>query len=718
MKRFLFISLFLAATVLATLPARAGAVPAEPHLSESQAIAIAQGHPGVPVVVESHPEMVVHASFSSERRLWTITWSEPMAGRVLVEVIVDDDSGGVVRYRVEDEAYHDKLPLLDDLEAIDIADGEERVQQWLAGKGEAEKSATLGEDRVWTVSFTVDGVTEAEVLVDDATGDVNEVRTGPQVAWSMARGYKGAFGRIVNEPYVWLPLCFFFLLPFVEQRRPLRWLHLDLLVLLSFSVSHYFFNRGEIFTSVPLVYPPLVYLLLRMAWLVARFRRGPRAGVGDAAGGRVEAGALPGAGAESRGSDGRAPENMAGDSPGAGGGAGDSMPEAMEPAGVIGGYHAGEAGGRPAAMETVAGAGAGRGEDRLALHLNFGPRVMTALLAALLVFRIVINLADSNVVDVGYSGVIGAQRLEEGIAPYGNMPDDDSNGDTYGPMNYLLYLPFELLLPWSGSWDDLPAAHAVAIFFDLAAVAGMYYLGRRLGERTVGGRKLGLALAYAWAAYPYTTFVLNCNVNDTVVAAFIVWGLVFLDALPLGALMLALATQVKFFPAMLAPLWASYPRAFRGWGSRLLFVAAFLVALAAPLPIIFLGDGSFQVFLERSLKWQLGRESPFSIWGQHPERLAGIQHAAQYILIGLAIVVYTLPPRKRLIQVVAATAALLLGFQLVQTHWFYLYIPWFFPAVMAALVVAAARRESRGGDGNRFEHGYNNQGGDMVRGAA
>ena len=58
----------------------------------------------------------------------------------------------------------------------------------------------------------------------------------------MARGYKGAFGRHVNALWLWLPLCALFLLPFL--RPPLRLLHLDLLVLLSFSVSLALFNHG------------------------------------------------------------------------------------------------------------------------------------------------------------------------------------------------------------------------------------------------------------------------------------------------------------------------------------------------------------------------------------------------------------------------------------------------------------------------------------------
>jgi len=114
------------------------------------------------------------------------------------------------------------------------------------------------------VSFFRDGDEVVQVLVDDRSGAVLEQWTGHQVAWTMARGYEGAFGRKLNAPYVWIPLCVLFLAPFVDLRRPLRLLHLDLLVLLAFGVSHVFFNRGEIGVSVPLVYPVLLYLLARV----------------------------------------------------------------------------------------------------------------------------------------------------------------------------------------------------------------------------------------------------------------------------------------------------------------------------------------------------------------------------------------------------------------------------------------------------------------------
>jgi hypothetical protein len=45
------------------------------------------------------------------------------------------------------------------------------------------------------------------------------------------------------------------------------------------------------------------------------------------------------------------------------------------------------------------------------------------------------------------------------------------------------------------------------------------------------------------------------------------------------------------------------------------------------------------------------------------------------------------------LQLAALTGVLLIGFELVLTHWFYLYIPWFFPFVAFALLAPRGRRD-------------------------
>src|SRR5262249_5644431 len=137
-------------------------------------------------------------------------------------------------------------------------------------------------------------------------------------------------------------------------------------------------------------------------------------------------------------------------------------------------------------------------------------------------FRIALNVTDSNVIDVGYSGVIGAHRIVDGKRLYGAYPADDEHGDTYGPGNYEAYTPLERTFGWSGRWDGLPAAHAAAIVFDLLAVGLLFLLGRRLR-----GPTLGIALAYAWVSYPFTLFALESNSNDTLVAVLLLAALLF-----------------------------------------------------------------------------------------------------------------------------------------------------------------------------------------------
>jgi hypothetical protein len=467
--------------------------------------------------------------------------------------------------------------------------------------------------------------------VDDETGEVTEAWTGPQVAWKMARGSPGAFGgRQINSWPIWLGFCVLFLVGLGDLRRPLSVRNVDLLVLVSFSVSLWFFNRGDIFTAVPLAYPPMAYLLARMVWIT--WRGGP---------------------------------------------------------------------------------GASRAVWPVWL-LAAGAIFLTG-------FRVGLNLQDSNVIDVGYSGVIGAERIVHGEMPYGHMPKEgqlkacgpadidgeirervqtngrcesaNERGDTYGPVAYEAYVPGYLVFGWSGKWDDLPAAHATSILFDLLALVGLALVGRRFG-----GARLGAALPFAWASYPFTQYASSSNTNDAIMPVFLIFGFwLVTSAFARGAL-LALAGWTKFAALLLVPLWASYPESRRSTG-KVAFAGGFAAATAAAFSILLLEPSpahAARVFWDRTFGWQVGRDSPFSIWGWGQYHAAGIPDLGrlQPLAIGLLVVgsilVYFVPRRKNVLQLAALTAAVLLGFELTLTHWFYLYIPWFFPFV--AFAVLAARR--------------------------
>lgn len=485
---------------------------------------------------------------------------------------------------------------------------------------------------VWQVSYftpkpPLGPAVQKEMLqlyVDDATAAVTQVWTGYQVAWTMARGYPGAFGRIVDRLYIWLPMCAMFLLPFLPVgfrrvsldeatgrrrrrlrvffRRPTLW-HLDLVVLLLFSVSLAFFNQADIGMSVPLILPPMLYMLVRMVLL-----------------------------------------------------------------------------------------GFGRGRPRGPLRLALPTTWVAVLLVFLVAFRVGLDVTDSNVIDVGYAGVIGGDKILDGTPLYGNWPSSNPAGDTYGPFNYFAYVPFKAIFGWSGVWDSLPAAHAAAIAFDLLTLLGLLVLGW-----SIRGPGLGVVLAYLWAAFPFSLFVLSSNSNDSLVAFMVVLSLLVIRRASATGFVGALAGFTKFAPFALAPL------LLRGVGDPLNLrfredrwrIARFCLfyGLGVLLPMLYvLLDGNFSSFWHDSISYQAGRPAPFSPWGLYGGALQSLkipQHVWQGLVVAFAVVTVFLPRgRRTLPQVAALGAAIIIGLQLGITYWFYLYIVWFYPLVIVALAAS------------------------------
>ncbi len=550
--------------------------------------------------------------------------------------------------------FSNSPPRLTKERAVAIFLEDDKVSDWLARyprqgrltdaayEADSSKCAGAAKGGCWTVHVwwkkndRVDAGEIAQGKVDDRTRVVTEAWTGPQVAWKMARGYEGAFGgKKINSVPVWLAFCIIFVLGLADFRRPLSLRNLDLLALLSFSVSLWYFNHGDIFASVPLAYLPLVYLLGRCVWIGWR--------------GRPVRAAPP-----------------------------------LWPAWIL-----------------------------------------LAATVFLVGFRIGLNLEDSNVIDVGYAGVIGAQRIATGVVPYDNFPDEndlkacgpaDSEGeirdriqpngrcesanplgDTYGPVAYAAYLPGYWIRGWSGKWDDLPAVHLTSILFDVLCLLGLGLVGLRFG-----GPWLAAALAFAWAAYPFTQYVSMSNTNDSIVPVFLIWGFWLVSSAWARGVAVALSGWTKFATLVVAPLWLTYPHALPRPRPALAFAAGFLVATAISFSVLLLDAHPINAaadFYQRTLKTQVTRESPFSLWDWAQYHARGIPdlHVVQWILEGLlvvtAVVVAFVPRTKTPLQLAALTGALLIGFELVLTHWFYLYIPWFFPFVAFALLATNGRAE-------------------------
>jgi hypothetical protein len=526
---------------------------------------------------------------------------------------------------------------LTEQQALRIFEREPKVADWLDRY--PPRPATSAEYDVakeeWTVKvWSGEAGQIALGKIDDRTGSVREAWTGPQVAWTMARGGTGAFGgKTINTAWVWLAFCGVFLLGLADFRRLRSIRNLDLLVLLSFTVSLRFFNEGEVLWSAPLAYPPLLYLLARCVWIARR----------------------------------------------------DRPPHASRPLWPV--------------------------------------WLLTAAAIFLVGFRIGLNVeAPRSTIDVGFAGVIGGHRIANGQMPYGNMPEQgdlkpcgpaDANGeireriqtngrceasngrgDTYGPVSYLAYVPAYAVFGWTGKWDELWAAHATSLLFDGLCLVGLALVGRRFG-----GNRLAATLAFAWAAYPFTLYVSNSNTNDAIMPAFLILGFWLASSAWARGGAVALAGWTKFAALLLAPLWLGYPNGLhsplRLGRSAWTWIAGFAVASAAAFGVLLLEPDPLhaaRVFGERTFGFQLDRESPFSLWGWGQYHAAGVpdlhvvQQALEVVVVAGALALAFFPRRKSPLQLAALTGAVLIGFELVLTHWFYLYIPWFFPFVAFAVL--------------------------------
>jgi hypothetical protein len=335
--------------------------------------------------------------------------------------------------------------------------------------------------------------------------------------------------------------------------------------------------------------------------------------------------------------------------------------------------------------------------ERVEKTSNFPTWLLLGLACLACGLVLALNL-DSRVIDVGYAGVVGADLILEGTIPYGNMPQEVGTGDTYGPLNYLLYVPFIVLFGFSGEWDFLPAAHALSALAYVAGALALFVAGWRLS-----GPKVAAALTFAWAAFPYTLYAANNNTNDIVVAAIAAIGLAAASS-PLGrGATIVAGFAVKLYPIILAPLWMMHDGV-----ARRRPIVDFVVGGVGVLLLTFwvlVIDGrpieAARLFYEKTIAFQGTRESPWTIFSQVPE-VGFLQQPLLAGVIVLAFVVAVWPRRRTLRRLAAFSAALVIGFELTTNYWFYPYVTWFEPYVFMALL--AATNEKTALDGSQEDN--------------
>ena len=170
-------------------------------------------------------------------------------------------------------------------------------------------------------------------------------------------------------------------------------------------------------------------------------------------------------------------------------------------------------------------------------------------------------------IDVGVAGVVGADRLLDGEDIYSEdfaseLPESgDVRGDVYGPVNYLAYVPAEQAFGVGGRVGRR-ARGALRGAGLRPADRARALLPRRPAARPrrpdgEDDRTLGLALAFAWLAYPFTLYTLGSSFNDSLVALAVVACLLALASPPGRGALAALSGLTKFGTLALVPLFAA-----------------------------------------------------------------------------------------------------------------------------------------------------------------
>jgi hypothetical protein len=306
-----------------------------------------------------------------------------------------------------------------------------------------------------------------------------------------------------------------------------------------------------------------------------------------------------------------------------------------------------------------------------------GPRLLLGGLVLLLAARYGWAIADGAVNDIGYASLFGADSIRQGFDLYNSAPGQ-GDLDAYGPFMYVAYIPFTWLFPFDLAHAHTQGAQAAAMVWDLATIGCLFLLGRRLRP----GTSLGLALAFAYAACPWSWLPLASSTNDGLVALLLVATLLLATSPAWRGLTLGLAVSAKFGPAVLGLLFA------RGLGERgrrplAIYLAAAILPFVV-LVLLFLPDGGVRELWDATIGFQLHRQAPSSLWGLWPA-LKPLQYVVQAGALALAAASFALPRERTLERVAACGAALLIAAQLSTVYWYYFYVVWFLPYLLAAL---------------------------------
>ena len=211
---------------------------------------------------------------------------------------------------------------------------------------------------------------------------------------------------------------------------------------------------------------------------------------------------------------------------------------------------------------------------------NFRGRPLAALALVLLAANVLVAL-EREPDDSGYFINLGAQRLRErGRLPYGDPLLTGTPGAAYGPVFYVVHVPFQFVIqphspnPISSAHPPLGenssyvlppplATKLCTIAWHLAGVLALFIIGRRLtGDADVGWALVALYCsgAFIMGVGGEREFIGGMTFPSHILpAAATLVAFACLPTTPvLAGVMLAVGTGAGFYPAFMFPAWVGY----------------------------------------------------------------------------------------------------------------------------------------------------------------
>jgi hypothetical protein len=304
------------------------------------------------------------------------------------------------------------------------------------------------------------------------------------------------------------------------------------------------------------------------------------------------------------------------------------------------------------------------------------PRLVGQLAAGLAVATVLVILTSGGIVDIAIADMEGATLITHGMLPYGHMPGDIVHGDTYGLPIYLFYAPFAALWPVADSWQDAVGALVANAVVVLACLAGA-------GAATRGARWPAML---ALLAFPAALTATSTGTNDVLIAAALIWAFAWWARPAASSALVMLAGVAKLAPALILPLWLAR---LRGAELRRALVACAAVGVATLAGLVALGGLDGPRSMVDSMVFQFSRRSELSIWtalGLQPLQPLVTALTLATVLGGAALVWLDRDVAADPRRVAGLVTAVLAGVQVAANHWAPLYLLWFAPPAMIALL--------------------------------